>query len=767
VEPDPETAVLCERVEIHPGSLTLFLRAQRMLWPHWVALSVGSWTGEHGKWPLKLAPFLVPPFRTLLQNRNGDFFQGTPVRILAHCGRVAHDSAAQGWNGLREWLHASRVKTGERVRDASHAVGLRVLYILGILLGWLGYPHCRIFPRMHGSEPLPVEVEPSTGSGIVRFEQKGTHWDAKGLEKLARSSDARWILWHEGPAIDLPELTAAETFAVSAQPYFRAWKPSLFPMAAFRTLQPGEYSRVLAPLGPSILVDRRKLLGLGIPDCSLTGTAWMMLFWKAAAAGWRSYSVGQDAPLREQPDLPMQDTSFLLNLLRQSDLRRLGPRDADLARGTTGRMRFGYSQSGRLRVLLVSPFLPFPLSHGGAVRIYNLCKALASRVDFSLIAVREKNEYVDYARLHDIFPDVRIVDIDERPTRDGSLPAQVRQYRSASLRASIAEIAAEWRPDLLQVEYTHMASFQSSAPELPAILVEHDLTFSLYRQLADSRPGRESEAEYRRWLEFERRWLREYDGVWTVSDDDRKAAIREGSRDPSTTFSIPNGVDIDRFRPADSPGGTCEVLYVGSFRHLPNLLGFEKLQREVMPRVWARHAEVRLRVVAGPDYEKHTKDQLRGLDSRIEIHGFVEDLRPLYARASIVVVPLEVSAGTNIKVLEAMACGKPVVTTPPGCAGLDLEDDRNLFIRKDWDGFAEAVCRLVEDGLLRSRLGAAARLTAEARFSWTAIAERAMESYERLAVRRGLPQSRDRGSGDESLPSPSRSRSTSRRAVSQ
>ena len=79
-----------------------------MLWPHWVALSVGSWTGDHGRWPLKMAPFLIPPGRALLQNRNGDFFQGTPARVLVHWGRYLHDRLDQAWNGFREGLHSAR-----------------------------------------------------------------------------------------------------------------------------------------------------------------------------------------------------------------------------------------------------------------------------------------------------------------------------------------------------------------------------------------------------------------------------------------------------------------------------------------------------------------------------------------------------------------------------------------------------------------------------------------------------------------------------------
>jgi glycosyltransferase involved in cell wall biosynthesis len=526
------------------------------------------------------------------------------------------------------------------------------------------------------------------------------------------------------------------TFAVSRQADFRAWKRTIMPSAAFRTLQPGEISQVLAPLADAILVDRRKLDALGVTGTKLNLTTWLLVFWKAGAAGWRCYSVGGNAVLHEQYDLPVHESAFFLKVLFNRWLRSLGPAEPDLARGATAfyphpsQHRDREGADGKPRVLIVSPFLPYPLSHGGAVRIWNLCRALADRVDFILIAVREKNDHVDYARLREVFRDVHIVDIDQRKSLDETLPAQVRSHQSRALRALIAELARRWRPSILQIEYTHMAHFRDAAPGIPAILVEHDLTFTLYRQLADAKPSAEAEAEHQRWRDYERRWLKAYEGVWTVSETDREIAIRESGRPAAGAFNVPNGVDIDRFRP-ESADEALDVFYVGSFRHLPNIIGFEKLESEVMPRVWRHFPEVRLRVVAGP---RHTDFWTpRTVDPRIEMHGFVEDLRPLYAGAAVVVVPLEVSAGTNIKVLEAMACGKAVVSTPIGCAGLELQDGVDIQVRADWEGFAVAVCALLAVPGARQTMGARARATVEGRFSWKAIADRAYDSYGALA----------------------------------
>jgi glycosyltransferase involved in cell wall biosynthesis len=684
-------------------AVALAVAAPRESWSRWVALSVAPWTGGLAGWPLKLAPFGIPFFRVLILNENGDFFPGTPGEIARHLTRRFGDRASAVWNALRTAAHHA----SNRVRLNASKLGS---FLVESALRLMANQARRRFDRMHGCERLVLPVEDGAPEPVMCGDGEAT------AEMLALFDDPR-------------------TFAVGRQQDFRGWKATIVPTAAFRTLQPNEASQVLAPISDCILVDRRKLLALGVTETKLGITTWLVVFWKAAAAGWRSYSIGSGGALHEQYDLPVHESAFFLKVRFDRWLRVLGPAEPSLAGGATA---FAgpvpeVGRRDRPRVLLVSPFLPFPLSHGGAVRIWNLCRELAGRVDFLLIAVREKNDQVDYPKLREVFRDVHIVDIDQRLSPDESLPLQVRGHQSRALRALVADIARRWQPDLLQVEYTHMAHFRDAAPGLPAILVEHDLTFTLYRQLAESRPSAEADAEHHRWREFERRWLKAYDGVWTVSENDREIALRESGRPADRTFNVPNGVDVDRFRP--EPGeNPLEIFYVGSFRHLPNIIGFEKLEREVMPLVWQRFPGARLRVVAGPRHNDFWKE--RALDPRIEMHGFVEDLRPLYASAAVVVVPLEVSAGTNIKVLEAMACGKAVVSTPVGCQGLDLVDEVDAVVRESWREFAGAVSDLLADAGKRRSIGGRARVTVEERFSWTAVADRAYASYRVLTSSR-------------------------------
>ncbi len=743
--PLPETGALCESVVVRGNPVALFIAAQRALWPRQVALSAGAWTGSRGRWGTKLAPLLTPPFRAVLLNEQGDFLAGSPGAIARHAAWRVPLLVQSAGVRLIYAVRRAYAPLRDTARTSVSFVSANALRVTGALLRVTGYPHRAHFGSLHGGQFLHVQPACSSPSGISVFTQTGDTWDGAAFEQFARSSTARWILWHRAgrPPDSTRSLTPlfdrAHTFAAATSAHFRGWKGAMFSTAPFRALRPGEAAETLAPLPETVLIDRAKLLVLDIPRCRFSSTAWMLLYWQAAAAGWRSYAVGRNAGATEEPDFPVHEAGFLLQLLAHPALRRLAPRTPALSRGNIAfspALALQATPRRKPRVLIVTPFLPFPLSHGGAVRIYNLCRALCDRVDFILAAVREKDEIVDYARLGEIFREVYAVDLDERPEARPEDPGPVAHYRSTALPALIGRICREFEPDVLQVEYTQMAAYRDCAPNIPAVLVEHDVTFSLYRQLAEAEQTPAAEAEYQRWLRFERAWLGAYDAVWNVSDDDRDLTIEESARSRESTWTIANGVDIDRYRPSVAPTEP-EVLFIGSFRHLPNAIAFDKLAHEVMPRVWQSAPEARLRVVAGPRYEEFWLRYLEtnprpALDCRIELHGFTEDLRPLYQSAAVVTAPLAVSAGTNIKVLEAMACGKAIVTTSTGCQGLGMRNAEEALICDDWSRFGDAVAWLLRDPALRRRMGAAARKLAEDRFSWTAIAERAWTSYRLL-----------------------------------
>jgi glycosyltransferase involved in cell wall biosynthesis len=425
--------------------------------------------------------------------------------------------------------------------------------------------------------------------------------------------------------------------------------------------------------------------------------------------------------------MPAAEAQFVQALLRKPFLARLQPQEAALTRGSVGHLSAGRNPfRGLPRVLVVSPFLPFPLSHGGAVRIYNLCRSLSGQFDLVLASFREKDDFTDYAKLHEIFREVYVVSIDE-VSRNPEWPDAVSGYESSAMRALIPRICAERRIEILQVEYTQMAAYRESAPHLPAILVEHDITFSLYQQFAERDRTPAAERAYRTWLKFETDRLLAFDMVWTMSEADRELAIQAGTPENHVSV-VPNGVDIQKYRGAPEPEDSYEILYIGSFRHLPNYLAFRELCDSIMPLVWEDQPRATLRVVAGPNHEAFWKGS-RILDPRITVHGFVADVASLYDGCVLTVAPLPVSAGTNIKVMEAMAAERAIVSTPVGSAGLGLRHGVDAMICDLGPPFADAICHLLRNPRVRRSLAQHGRLTAEQRFSWESIKDLAADSY--------------------------------------
>jgi GT2 family glycosyltransferase/glycosyltransferase involved in cell wall biosynthesis len=384
--------------------------------------------------------------------------------------------------------------------------------------------------------------------------------------------------------------------------------------------------------------------------------------------------------------------------------------------------------SGKPMVLVASCYLPFPLSHGGAVRMYNLMRRAALDFDQVLIAFSTHLEPVP-RELLEICTEVVVVQA--TGSHDQALTARpqvVEEFDRPEFRAALRQTIRKHKPAIAQLEFTQLAAYAEDCAPAKTILVEHDITLDLYGQLRKTSPQDwELEREHAKWIQFEEQAWREVDCVITMSSKDKQMV-----KDAKRVEPVINGVDLDRFRPSTDEPATARLLFIGSFAHLPNVLALDWFLKEVWPHI--QEAKPILHIIAGrnPDvylerYKDHARPDLK--QPGIELEGFVSDVRPAYRRASIVVAPLLASAGTNIKIMEAMAMGKAIVSTPGGINGLELEEGKVVLVAKTGEEMAAQILNLIKHPMKRINLERAAHNAAERDFDWDAVARRQAEIY--------------------------------------
>ncbi len=392
-------------------------------------------------------------------------------------------------------------------------------------------------------------------------------------------------------------------------------------------------------------------------------------------------------------------------------------------------------------ILFVTSRLPYPPLEGHQLRAWHLLRAAASVHQVTLLSLQRPDDpTVPAAELTDLLAGLHRVALPAL-NQPGPLlalgmgriltrrPLLDLRYQTRALQQLFDRLVGQ--ADLVHLDILAVAGLLDRTPDsIPVVLNEHNVESVLARKRIDIERN-----PFRRLMlrvanqgleRFELEACARSHQVLTCSQHD---AVRLRNLVPECRVSIiPNGVDLEFFRPGAPEEEQPESLvFVGHMNWFPNRDGITYLLSEILP-LMADRPGVHLKVI-GRNQLLSVPESLAG---RVNFTGFVDDLRPLVQQTAVFVVPLRAGSGTRLKILEAMAMGKAIVSTRVGAEGIELIDGQNVLLADTPEEFAEAVRRLLDNPELRRSLGRRARELVEQRYGWTAIGQRLLATYDAL-----------------------------------
>lgn len=446
---------------------------------------------------------------------------------------------------------------------------------------------------------------------------------------------------------------------------------------------------------------------------------------------------------------------------RAAALQPDGERQALQPGESPPRQRPGQALARRPRVLLVSPYSIYPPNHGGGVRIYNLIQRIGREVDLHLMVFSRNGEEPEQrAALEPYCASVRFHRWDPKLEPDFfrlSSPA-AQLFRSPELVRRLRQVTAAENIDILQLEYTELGQYAERVEAPKTILTEIDITFrsrarrraaGLHRRYRHDRVFGSSAGDSLRQLRYELAVCAAADQVHVMSQTDGEylaSFLDDGGR---RLRVVPNGVDTGALTPPAAGGERRGALFVGNFQHLPNLDAIDFLLADIWPRVRERVPGAELTVVGVAPPERVLDAD--GTDG-VRAVGEVPEVMPYLRCHRVMIAPIRAGSGTRLKILEAMACGLPVVSTALGAEGIDVEPGRHLLVAEDAAGLAAETARLLADPTLAGELAEAARRRVVELYDWDASAERLLDAYWQMMPEPARTEVRERAAGLAAVP---------------
>jgi sugar transferase (PEP-CTERM/EpsH1 system associated) len=386
-----------------------------------------------------------------------------------------------------------------------------------------------------------------------------------------------------------------------------------------------------------------------------------------------------------------------------------------------------------MKLLFTANRFPYPPYRGDKLKIFHLAKRLSQKHELHLVTfLQDENDLQYLPELQKIFKEIHLVKLSKAQSYANSLlaffhknPFQVRYFYSAEMAAKLKELHATHHYDAVHVQHLRMAQYWADDKSVPRILDLPD-AYSLYwKRRIESTGGPAkifARIEQKRVFRYES-ILANYDLALVCSREDK--AWLEQEKHLQNVVLLPNGVDLQTFV-AEQHNYTNNktILFTGNMDYAPNVDAVLYFVAEIFPLIKKQvpHAEF---IIAGQRPVKKVTE-LAGKD--VTVTGFVKDLSAMYASASIVVAPLRFGAGTQNKVLEAMAMGVPVVSRNIGFNGLNIESGEGVILAMETEAFASACISLLQSQEQRANIGTKGKEVIRTQFDWDVIA-RQLEEY--------------------------------------
>jgi glycosyltransferase involved in cell wall biosynthesis len=395
-----------------------------------------------------------------------------------------------------------------------------------------------------------------------------------------------------------------------------------------------------------------------------------------------------------------------------------------------------------MKVLYFSPRECWPLTTGARLRDYHLARQLALESTVQYLGLRQPGDpSPEHPPAEAGFERVFTLTKDRSYTvpklirgMSGPLPVTILNYWSPAVASELRRVLEDGHFDTVQMEGIHLFSYLPvirAARSRPAVVADwHNIESELMWRYSEMAPGLARRLFAKRTAclieRAERGLLAACDAHTVASDRERRTL---SVRVPQATIrAVPNGVDVGHYsavaagredaRKADSGRG--EILFVGSMDYHANIDAAAWFVRQVWPALRRKHPDLTFTIVG-----RNPSAEVRALASDgVTVTGAVEDVRPYYARALAVIAPLRVGSGTRLKILEAMACGAPVVSTRLGAEGLDVSDREDILLADTAAEIVAAVSRLISLPQLSRSLAEAGRRLVRQQYDWSILGAR-------------------------------------------